>query len=180
MKTNELFKIIDACNPSISQIKAYLERISGQTPEAFELVFKKDGKLFNTSQIAANQGELIGFVFGKTLFYFKALTKEALENKKDFSLQDVLDFGKQLHPKASPLTKEQILMVAKKAKSYANLCDRLSVFGYSIPALPNSYLLFKDGNVVLFDLEFEDTNYSNFSISNFLQDYGNIYFCVSL
>ena len=183
MKTNELFKIIDACDPSISQIKAYLERMSRQAPPPFELIFKREEKLFLTKQISANCGELIGVILDNHIFYITPLTKEFLNKIPEPTFEDVLEFGKKLDPNAQPrpLTKEHLLIFAQKTKLFTNLRERLAVFGIKLPEFPKNYLLFNDkGEGFVYDLDFEEDGLSSSRVSEFLQIYGDIYFCARI
>lgn len=60
MTKDELFRVMDALNPSLSDVRDYLDRMCGVTP--MELVYLKDGKfVFSNSYEANSADELFGF-----------------------------------------------------------------------------------------------------------------------
>lgn len=177
METQEIFRVFDACQPSVAQVRAYLERISGLSP--FDLIFSKNGKETITDKIGHGQGELVGIVIDKTIFYAKGLGKHNKENI--VSCQDVFAFGQTLHPKAIPMNFKTLDILRKNINEYYKLTDMLQVFGYQALPLQNYYLLIEKSS------DCRDADYydlcgdcgGNSTISNFLK-FDNIFFCASL
>lgn len=56
MEKEEIFRIFNACQPTVAQVKEYLEKISGDSP--FDLIFRKDGKEFFSKKNYAQHGRV--------------------------------------------------------------------------------------------------------------------------
>ena len=176
MNTQEVFRVFDACQPTVAQVQEYLERISGHSP--FNLIFAKDGKEKVSQKLDYNLGQLVGVVIESTIYYTQVMSKKDNPNDKDVSFNDLFAFGRQIHPKARPLNLKDLKLLGKHKKEYKKLCDMLSVFGYSAPALQNCYIApsceRKDSYAKTYDL-FGDCDGAT-DIANHLHFY-NIMFC---
>lgn len=177
METQEIFRVFDACQPSVAQVREYLERISGVSP--FDLIFAKGGIETITNQIKHNQGELIGIVMDKTFFYARGLCKSDRNNI--LSSNDVFAFGRTLHPKALPMNRKTLAILRKNIDAYKKTADMLQVFGYNILPLQTHYPLFeKDDNVAYVSyFDINGIGIGNSKIPYFLC-HDNIFFCSSL
>ena len=181
MEKEEIFRIFDACRPTVAQVREYLERISGVSP--FDLIFFKDGKEIITKKIAPNMGELVGVVVDKTIFYVKPMT---FDDVKDLPMpvttEVVFDFGKKIHAKAKPIDEENFGTFRRNRGNLQNLAQMLSVFGYSACFNQNKYFLFNQNVDECSGLcfNFEKNNCSLSNIKHFLRFSGNIYFYTSI
>lgn len=180
MQKEEIFRVFDACQPTVAQVKEYLERISGVSP--FDLIFKKDGKEYFSKKIAPDMGELVGVVVDKTVFYVKPLT---FDDVKDLPMpimaQTVFDFGEKIYAKAKPWDDAALNVLALHRNDLLLLSDMLVVFGYAPCFKQEKFLLLKRDSGKF-------GQYFNFSfvcdgetdIVHFLRFYGNIYFYASI
>lgn len=184
MEKEEIFRIFDACRPTVAQVREYLERISGVSP--FDLIFFKDGKEIITKKIAPNMGELVGVVVDKTIFYVKPMTFDEVKDlPMPVTTEVVFDFGKKIHVNAKPIDEFAMNVFAANSHNFLRLSDMLAVFGYDSCFNQDKYLLIakNDGehtgqywyrNLGEFGLDGET------DIAHFLESYGNIYFYASI
>ncbi|MCM1324451.1 MAG: hypothetical protein NC218_10020 [Acetobacter sp.] len=62
MTTDELFRVLDALNPSVEQMEAYLDRLCGNTP--LELVYFKDNQFTRSNSYRTDDANyLLGILF---------------------------------------------------------------------------------------------------------------------
>lgn len=142
MDTQDMFRVFDACRPSVPQVLEYLERISGHSP--FDLIFSKDGKETITNQISRDLGELIGIVINRTVFYAKGLgRKDVISKENDITVNDLFEFAKTLHSKARPMNKKALEILNKNSENYEKVFNSLKVFGYSALPLQDRYQVFE-------------------------------------
>lgn len=144
MKNEDLFRIFDACKPTVEQVRQYLERISGNA--GFKLMFRKNGKEFFTDKAEPHLGELVGVVIEKTLFLAKGLTLKDFSgiNKNDrlkLTQKDIFNEGGNYYPKAFPLDENALAILERHAAEYENLTDMLKTFGYCLLPLQEKYLM---------------------------------------
>lgn len=144
MKNEDLFRIFDACKPTVEQVRQYLERISGNA--AFDLFFSKGGKKFLTRKIEPGLGELVGVVIEKTLFLAKGLSLEDFSgiNKNDrlkLTQKDIFEEGRNCYRNAFPLDEKALEILERHAEEYENLTDMLKTFGYFLLPLQEKYLM---------------------------------------
>ncbi len=184
MEKKEIFRIFDACEPTIVQVKEYLERISGNSP--FDLVFMKDGNEVITRCIKKDMGELLGIVIGHMVFYAKGLGREEGKalSQDEITIADVFAYGKKkFHPKAFPMNRDALEILCRNRMEYAKLLDMLSVFGYKALPLQNGYLPINDSKnsqqtfADYCDIFGDDDGGSD--IKNFIY-FSNIFFCSSI
>ena len=183
MEKEEIFRVFDACQPTVAQVREYLEKISSDSP--FDLIFRKDGKEYFSKKITPNMGELVGIVVDKTIFYVQPLT---FDNLKDLPMpvttEVVFNFGKNIHVNAKPWNEYALNVFVANYHDLLCLSDKLAVFGYPSCFNQDKYLLLKNdgghcgqywythsGDVGLDG----ETN-----IAHFLGNYGNIYFYASI
>lgn len=125
METTKLFQILDACEPSVAQIKNYLNHCETNAPlenseifrifdaceptidqiktylqqkaknSPFELIFVKDGKEKITSVIEPGLGELRGIVIENYVFYTESFGAEHIIEPDEVSGKDIFDFGQK-------------------------------------------------------------------------------------
>lgn len=177
MDKKDLFRVFDACQPTVAQVREYLERISGNSP--FDLIFVDDGKEKITRNLNYNMGSLLGVVIESTVFYTQIMSKEDNNDDRDLTADDIFAFGRKIHPKARPLSKADVLLLGRYKKEYETLGDMLKVFGYSnLPPLQNYYLLLKKAGNYTFadDINLLGYNEGNTNIAHFLH-FRNIMFC---
>lgn len=181
MTNQELFRIFDACQPSVIQVKEYLKRISGVSP--FDLIFVKGNLNKITNKINPNTGELVGIVIEKTIFYIKGFEKKEVPDGQKITTDDVFAFAKKLYPKsrALPMTLENLQTLAKNREKFEDLCQMLSVFGYEPPLLQEAYLLLgENGSSTCGDYYTADGSPDGATdISSFIKNYGKIFYCES-
>lgn len=177
MNTKDLFKIFDACGPTVAQVQEYLDRISGNSP--FLLVFLEDGKEIFTKKITCDNPELVGIVIEDTVFYTKAMTKDDFDSAKRLSVNDVFAFGQKIDAKAQPMNEASLALLKKYFSDCEKLQDMLQAFGYSLSLLQDWYLLFDKpcDNTYADDFNLYGYCDRNTDISHFLTFCGNIFFC---
>lgn len=174
MDKKDLFRVFDACQPTVAQVREYLERISGNSP--FDLIFVDNGKEKITRNLNYNMGCLLGVVIETTVFYTQIMSKEDNKDDRDLTADDIFAFGHKIHPKARPLSRADVLLLWQYRKEYEALGDMLKVFGYSnLPPLLEFYLLLeKNGN---YAYSFEGFYWDEAApIAHFLR-FNNIVFC---
>lgn len=177
MDKKDLFRVFDACQPTVAQVREYLERISGNSP--FDLIFIDNGKEKITRKLDYNMGKLLGVVIETTVFYTQTMSNEDNKDERRLTANAIFAFGRKIHPKARPLSEADILLLRKYKEKYEALSDMLEVFGYfNLPRLQNYYLLLKEaGNYVYADnIDLFGYNAGTSDISNFLH-FNNIIFC---
>lgn len=177
MDKQDLFRIFDACQPTVAQVTEYLERISGKSP--FRLIFVKDGKEKTTKTIEKGLGVLSGVIIEDTVFYTKVMTKQDADENQQLTANDVFEFGcRCINQGARPLRKADILLLGKHREAYNSLLDRLSFFGYSAPILQDYYLKLNLPGAYTSCANCDLTGYSDGhpSIANFLH-FHDIIFC---
>lgn len=181
MTNQELFRIFDACQPSVAQVKEYLERISGVSP--FDLIFVKGNQNRITNKISPDAGELVGIVIEKTIFYIKGFEKKEAPDTQKITTDDVFAFAQKLYPRnrALPMTLENLQTLVKNREKFEDLCQMLSVFGYEAPHLQKAYLLFgKNGSSTCGDYYTADGSPDGATdISYFIKNHGKIFYCES-
>lgn len=172
-----MFRVFDACQPTVAQVRDYLERISGNSP--FDLIFINDEKTKITKNLDYNLGSLFGVVIETTVFYTQVLSQKDNKDNRRFSTEDVFAFGNKIYHKAHPLNKEAIQLLGKNKEAYEALGNMLEVFGYyNLPPLQEHYLILEEaGNSTYADT----SDLSGFSdggsdIAYFLKS-KNIVFC---
>ncbi len=143
MKKHEKFKVFDACQPTVSEVKEYLERISGEAP--FNLIFVKDGKKNITNKLKKDLGELEGVIIDRTIFYTKCLDRayrDTLPEDTKLSAEDVFRAGRVLlQPKdVTPMSDNDLELLKDNLDDYVKLLDMLSVWGYEAMPLQNVYM----------------------------------------
>lgn len=180
MQKEEIFRIFDACQPTVTEVKEYLERISSNSP--FDLIFVKDGKETFTKKIARNMGELVGIVVGTTIFYAKPMTFDDVKDKDIVSTDIVFAFGQKIHPKAFPLNEKAIKILQENRHIFLQIAEMLEFSRYPDPYSQKQYLLLDQNDNKTDGLFFDfESNIQNFTdIAHFLKNYGNIYFYASL
>lgn len=180
MEKEEIFRIFDACQPTVAQVKEYLERISKESP--FDLIFCKDGKETITKKIAYDLGELIGIVVEKNIFYTKPLTKSDISCLDDITAHDVFAFGKKIHAKALPLNQKTISLIEKHYNDFLQLADMLDVYGYPKVYTQQQFLLIDDFDKNTFGQYYKICSGCDGAtlIRYFLKKYGDIYFYASI
>ena len=127
MKRSELFRILDACEPKVSDVIAYLKKFSVQSP--FDLVFVKDGIVFSTRTIKVNQGALAGVKIGKFLLYAKTITQKAFAEEQ-ISKAEVFEAAIKIAPRAKPLDGKLLRILKKNQAELASLTKTLQDYGY--------------------------------------------------
>ncbi|MBO5039121.1 MAG: hypothetical protein J6C85_06700 [Alphaproteobacteria bacterium] len=144
MTQDELFRVMDALNPSLSQVKAYLDRMCGVTP--MELVYLKDGKFgFSNSYEANSADDLFGFSIPNTkkIICRKTLNRDCikkldLENDATLS-QNIQDWlAREFYPfKARTAQKNDIDVLYKHLGAFRATLETLQYKGVSLlPKLP--------------------------------------------
>ena len=182
MEKEEIFRIFDACKPTVAVVREYLERISGLAP--FDVIFLQNGIERITNQLAPNLGEPVGVVMDRTIFYFRSLCKDDFDaNIENLTVEDVLSFAKKLHSKAFPFNNLSMDVLCRNRVLLSETLEMLRVFGYKTPFFGDSYLLFNHYNPSsqegeYFDFQHGDDGKTN--ILHFLRSYGNIYFYAGL
>lgn len=181
MEKEEIFRVFDACQPTVAQVREYLEKISSNSP--FDLIFRKDGKEIITKHISQNMGELVGIVVKKTVFFVKPMSFDDVKDlNAPVTAEMVFDFGKKIYSKAIPLNDDVIQLLKKNKNTFLQVAEILEIHGYSKQYTQDQYLLFnniKDKNFGEgFDFDIEYVGEVN--ISYFLEAIGNIYFCASI
>ncbi len=181
MEKEELFRIFDACQPTVTQVREYLKRISDISP--FDLIFRKDGKETITKKIAPNMGELVGIVVEKNVFFVKPMSFDDVKDlNAPVTAETVFDFGKKIYSKAIPLNENVIQLLKKNKNTFLQVAEILEIHGYSKQYTQDQYLLFSTVNNKSFGDGFDfDIGYvGEVNISYFLESHGNIYFYASI
>lgn len=181
MEKEEIFRIFDACQPTIAQVREYLEKISKESP--LELVFRKNGKDSITKKIDRNMGELVGIVVGTTIFYTKVMTWNDVKfMNSEVTAKDVFAFGQKIHPKAIPLNDTVIEILREKRRVFLQIAEMLELSGFPKTYTQKKYLLFnqKDKDTRSIYCNTESNHNALISISYFLKNYGDIYFFASI
>lgn len=93
MDTNEKFKIWDATEPQVSEVRAYLDRICGKTPA--QLVYKNEDGTFSYTDTVCKERPLIGVLYYGTVFYLRAFCNQDLYDETDgnFSCEKSVHVG---------------------------------------------------------------------------------------
>lgn len=176
MEKQELFRVFDACQPTVAQVREYLERISGYSP--FALVFNKNGEEIVTNQLEQNKGQLVGVIIESTIFYTQVMSKKDNPKDKRLSCRDVFAFGYKIDPTARPMKTKDLKLLNKYRKEYSKLFDMVQIFDYFLPALQNSYVILNEPSTYTFLDTYDLSGYCDGSsdISHYLH-FRNIIFC---
>ncbi len=102
MNDKDLFRIIDACQPTKAQIKKYYDLISGKEKSPFDLIFIKDGQQIITRRLKKDLGEVIGIIIDDTIFYAYQFCNELVGND-GITRQDVINAAAKRFPDAKVL-----------------------------------------------------------------------------
>ena len=180
MEKEEIFRIFNACQPTVAQVREYLEKMSGNSQ--FDLIFRKDGKEYFSKTIAPNMGELVGIIVDKTIFYAKQMTYNDVKKLNKINARTVFEFAKNIHSLAMPMNMKAFNLLKNHQEDFYELSQKLEVLGYPKIYRQQSYLLFEN----VCDAEMTSI-YSlvhgfvgNCSIEFHLRMSGNIYFCASI
>ena len=185
MKTEEKFKIWDATEPSIPEIRDYLNRICGKAP--LTLVYKNtDGTLKYCHEVLNEP--FVGIMIEDIIFYAKGFENKDMydENCKlvwpDISVENVnkwLSQNSQLFPtKPHLLNKRDALLLSTKQKDL-NLTLQILDYHHS----KNSSLKMPKFR---YSVGWHDSNrystsvfYANGSttMKRYLEEYGDFWFC---
>ncbi len=180
MEKKEIFRIFDACQPTVSQVKEYLKKMSAISP--FELIFRKDGKEIFTHEISNDSGELIGVIVDKTIFYARTMTYKDAQALGDVDARAVFEFGKSIHSCALPINTEIFTLLKEHQDDFAELAEKLEVFGYPKIYQQETHLLFNcisDAQMASMH-NFKHGFIGSCSIEFHLRMRGNIYFYASI
>lgn len=180
MEKEEIFRVFNACQPTVAQVKEYLEKISGDSP--FDLIFRKDGKEFFSKKITPNMGELVGIVVEKTIFYAKQMTYADTKKLDTVNARAVFDFAKNIHSRAMPMNMKTFTLLKNHHEDLHELSQKLEVLGYPKIYRQQTYLLFeKDSDAEMTSIYNLIHGFvGNSSIEFHLRMNGNIYFCASI
>ncbi len=132
MEQHEIFRVFEACQPTIQDVKAYLEWKASDLP--FEVIFVKNGKKFAAEEISRNMGRPHAIIIENMVFYVKTFNKA--EAGSGVVTADVFDFAKHISSRAVPLSKKAADILRRNRKKYKELVEKMAVFGYEIPHLP--------------------------------------------
>jgi hypothetical protein len=133
MNKEEMFKIFDACNPAVSDIREYLEQVAKTLPLDC-LFLGKDGNTIITRCLRFGLGRFVGFVIDKRIYYTETYTCKLIEAKPTPYEQNLLNAKARLiHPRALPARLCDLPELLSSQHIVKDLFDRLQVFGY--PAL---------------------------------------------
>lgn len=143
MTQEEKFKIWDATNPEVKEVKAYLARMCGQTP--LPLVYQTDDvqKKVVTTVLPDKKGNLVGILIDEnTMLFLRAVTakdiKQLLENSSICVLREPnvnalvkAQFTDFPNPRAA--TKQDIKLLDKKRADVLTTFDILDYHGVKLP-----------------------------------------------
>ena len=180
MEKEEIFRVFNACQPTVAQVREYLEKIASDSP--FDLIFRKDGKEYFSKKITPNMGELVGIVVDKTIFYAQPMTYADVQKLDTVNTRTVFDFAKSIHPLAAPINMKAFTLLKDYQKDFRELSEKLEVLGYPKIYKQQSYLLFEKAS----DAEmtsvycFKHGFSGSCSIEFHLRMSGNIYFYASI
>lgn len=143
-----MFRILDAMQPRIRDLNAYLDAICGKTP--LKLVYEVDGNLFFTYDIL-KRGKFLGIVIDNTVYYAKGFARKDLfdvNGKRlyadfELSVQDILNWmkkhvGSPFSSKVHPMTDDERYRLEQHREELDETILILKRHGF---AMPNSSTL---------------------------------------
>lgn len=149
MEKEKLFKILDALEPSIEQLQEYIAKKTEMT--LVEVIYElPDGKLEISKKIIKN-AIVKGYVLDDIVLFHKIF--DQFEKGYDLCIGDIRHAGAKIHPKARPISKTELRIIAKRASALTVTMKHLALAGYTpmyylptwfIPidnALPNKLLI---------------------------------------
>lgn len=135
MNKEEKFKVWDATNPKVRDVKEYLARLCQKA--SVPLVYKNtDGQFVYTKQFIPG-GAFVGIMLGSTIFFSKGFRKEDIPEGKDIiRIQDIYDWVQKsgFYPQhARPLTKDDARLLDVHGKQFRNTLDILEYHELFMP-----------------------------------------------
>lgn len=147
MKDQELFRIFDACQPTVAQAKKYYELISGSARSEFDLVFSKDGNKNITRKLRKDLGKLEGIIVDGVMFYTRSITIDDFDPEKSITHDKVFRIAKALYPEAALMERgASFFILEKNLEAIKKLIDKLTYLGYEAP-LKTKFMLADDSSL---------------------------------
>jgi hypothetical protein len=130
MNKEEMFRIFDACNPSVSDIREYLEQVAKTLPLDC-LFLGKDGNTIITRCLRFGLGRFVGFVIDKRIYYAETYSCKLFGEKPMAHEQNLLNAKARLiHPRATPARLRDLPELAAWLPLLIELSHKLRVYGY--------------------------------------------------
>ena len=127
MEKKQLFKVLDALEPSVEQLQEYIARITGAT--LVEVIYKlPNGKLEITKNIIKN-AIIIGYVLDDIVLFHRIF--DQYEKCEGLTIGDIKQAGINIHPKARPLSKTELRLLCKYAYALTVSMEHLAIQGYA-------------------------------------------------
>lgn len=181
MKQEEKFKIWDATEPTVAEVKEYLNRLCGQTP--LQLVFRNQKKELVYSDTILTDHTFVGILVSQTIFFARGYTAEDAAKDEQGELKEVyakdvfswVENNPLFPPNSRPLLKSDRELLSHYDKE---LLNTLAILEYHRLKMPYyrydiGWLEGNDDSVFLTD------NNGETRLNYFLQCYGDIWICHS-
>lgn len=177
MNLQEKFKIWDATSPTVTEVKAYLNRLCGKTP--LTLVYKRpDGKVLRTDKVETDK-KFIGIMIEDTVFFARGFTRaDITEEQKDVCAADIRAWTKvnpEFPPFSYPVTETECLLLAAHREELDTTVECLAWHNLSMPRFSKNLgvgWLCEENT----DCRHED---GDTCLSRYLEMYGDIWICNS-
>jgi len=127
MEKEKLFKVLDALEPSVEQLQEYIAKKTGIT--LVDVIYEfPNGKLEISKNIKKN-AIVKGYVLDDIVLFHQIF--DQFEKGYDLTIGDVRHAGIKIHPKARPISKTELRIIAKHAYALTITMQHLALQGYT-------------------------------------------------